>query len=206
MSDGVETQDGLGGLPVAGVVLAAGLSTRMGSFKLTLPWGETTVIGRVAQTLAEAGITDIVAVTGHRADEVTNALAGLKVRIVYNPEYGTGEMLSSVQAGLRALESSVLTAMVCLGDQPQLQVGTVRALVDAGRKDLWQRIVVPSFRRRAGHPILLPRSVWPAVWNERATLRHALRVQPGGFRYLEVETDTVLADLDTPLDYQVSAA
>jgi molybdenum cofactor cytidylyltransferase len=204
MSDDFEASRADGGSPVAAIILAAGLSARMGRFKLTLPWEGNTVVGRIAQTLLEAGLADVIVVTGHRADEVTSALAGRSVRSVYNPEYQTGQMLSSVQVGLRALGSRTEAAMLCLGDQPQIQVGTVLAVLDAGRKDEWQQIVVPSYQRRAGHPILLPRSVWQAVWNERGSLRDVLREHAGGIRYVEVDTATVLADLDTPRDYDGS--
>jgi CTP:molybdopterin cytidylyltransferase MocA len=121
--------------PVEGLLLAAGLSTRMGDFKLTLPWDGTTVIGRVTQTLREAGLADILVVTGHRSDDVVRALAGKAVRTVHNPEYGTGEMLTSVQVGLRALQPNTVAALLCLGDQPQMEVTTVLAaqLPEAGR-------------------------------------------------------------------------
>ncbi len=201
MGDRFEVADCDAELPVAGIVLAAGLSTRMGRFKLTLPWDSITVVGRVAQMLADAGLADIVVVTGHRADDVASALAGYPVRVVYNPEYRSGEMLPSVKVGLRALGSDILAALLCLGDQPQIEVGTVHDLFKAGHHDGWRRIVVPSYDGKAGHPILLPRSVWPTIWNGRSTLRDILREQPGGVRYLEVGTATVLADLDTPGEY-----
>ena len=84
----------------AAIVLAAGLSRRMGRFKLTLPWGDRTVIGQVVATLEAAGIEEIVVVAGHRGDEVTEALAGTTARIVFNPDYASGEMLSSIRTGL----------------------------------------------------------------------------------------------------------
>jgi molybdenum cofactor cytidylyltransferase len=188
--------------PVEGLLLAAGLSTRMGDFKLTLPWDGTTVIGRVTQTLREAGLADILVVTGHRSDDVVRALAGKAVRTVHNPEYGTGEMLTSVQVGLRALQPNTVAALLCLGDQPQMEVTTVLAVLEAGIEDRWQRVVVPSYRKRAGHPILLPRGLWPAVWKTRGTLRNVLTESGIAIRYINVDTATILADLDTPSDYR----
>jgi molybdenum cofactor cytidylyltransferase len=190
-----------GPAPVESIILAAGLSTRMGRFKLTLPWDGTTVVRRVVETLEVAGMSDVLVVTGHRADDVTEALTGQEVRTVHNPNHVTGEMLTSVQVGLRALRPSTLAALLCLGDQPQMEVGTVLAVLEAGREDGWQRVIVPSYQKRAGHPILLPRGVWPAVWETSGTLRDVLRAYPGAIRYLEVDSATVLADLDTPRDY-----
>jgi len=187
--------------PVGTVILAAGLSTRMGRFKLTLPWGGTTVIGRVVQVLVEAGLEENVVVTGHRAGDVTRALAGMAAREAYNPGFRTGEMLRSVQVGLAALHVDALAALVCLGDQPQIEVATVRAVLAAGREDEWRRVVVPSYGMRAGHPILLPRDIWPRVLAATGALRDALKAQHEEIRYVSVGTPTVLADLDTPQDY-----
>jgi molybdenum cofactor cytidylyltransferase len=187
--------------PIGTVVVAAGLSTRMGRFKLTLPWDGTTVIGRVVQSLMQAGLEDIVVVTGHRADDVTQALAGLAARTVFNPDYETGEMLSSVRVGLQALHTQAQAALICLGDQPQMEVATVRALLAAGSEDGWRRVTVPSYRRQAGHPILLPRGVWSDVLATTGTLRDIIRAQGERIRYVDVDTPTVLADLDTPRDY-----
>ena len=187
--------------PVGSVILAAGLSTRMGRFKLTLPWDGTTVIGRVVQVLVEAGLQDIVVVTGHRADDVAKALTGMAVREAYNSRYETDEMLGSIQIGLAALRGDALAALVCLGDQPQVGVATVRAILAAGREEGWQRLVVPSYGFRAGHPILLPRGIWPKVLAATGTLRDVLKAQREQIRYVSVGTPTVLADLDTPQDY-----
>jgi molybdenum cofactor cytidylyltransferase len=173
----------------------------MGRFKLTLPWNGRTVIRRVVETVAEAGVADVVLVTGHRAHEVRDALAGCAFRAVCNPDYRAGEMLTSVQVGLRAMQSATAAALLCLGDQPQMSVKTVLAILEAGREDQWERIVVPSYQERGGHPILLPRCVWASVWQTHGTLRDALTRNRSAIRYLDVDTATVLADLDTPEDY-----
>jgi molybdenum cofactor cytidylyltransferase len=145
----------------------------MGRFKLTLPWGEPdearTVIGQVVATLTAAGLTEIVVVTGHRADEVGAALHGSPVRCVFNPDYASGEMLASLQVGLSALNDRSKGALLCLGDQPQMEVATVQAVVAAGETSDWQQVIIPSFQMRAGHPILLPAWLWPPAAVKRAT-------------------------------------
>jgi molybdenum cofactor cytidylyltransferase len=202
------------------IVLAAGLSSRMGRFKLTLPWGETTVLGQVLATLAAAGVGEAIVVTGHRAAEVEAAaraaIRGLKPLLrattVHNPAYETG-MLSSIQAGLRAAEDEAAAglraakdeaaaALLCLGDQPQLEADTVRAVWAAGSQANWQRVIIPSYKMRAGHPILLPRALWPAVLAARDSLRSVLAAHRAAVDYLVVDTPSVLADLDTPEDYE----
>jgi molybdenum cofactor cytidylyltransferase len=215
---------------IAAVVLAAGLSRRMGTFKLLLPWrGSSTVISQVVLTLKVAGLTEIVVVTGHRAEEVAREVAATSARTVFNPHYVEGEMLSSIQAGLAALQvpsqcwnvgtaypqpgeglvdrnagrAEVEAALLCLGDQPQIQVATVQAILAAGETSGWNRILVPSYHMHAGHPILLPRSLWAATLALPlgGTLHDVLNAHQELIEYVMVDTPSVLADLDTPADY-----
>lgn len=220
---------------ITAIVLAAGLSRRMGRFKLTLPWGEATVIGQVLATLEAAGVSEVVTVTGHRADEVRAVLFSNINRIVFNPHYAAGEMLSSIQVGLGTLSKGealpgdsvppdgistdaagrgetnfgrsasplpCAAALLCLGDQPQMEVATVQAVLAAGAEDDWTRIVIPSYRMRAGHPILLPAWLWPEILACTGTLRDVMAAHRDRTRYLVVDTPSVLADLDTPEDYE----
>ena len=182
-------------------MVAAGLSRRMGRFKLTLPWGETTVIGQVVSTLEAASLAEIVVVTGHRADDVTTALADTSARTTHNAAYTTGEMLGSIQAGLQVFGDEIQAVLLCLGDQPQMRAETVQEILARGEASSWQRIVVPSFRMRAGHPILLPRWLWPEILAEQGTLRDVLTKHLRWRTYVNVDTPTILADLDTPADY-----
>jgi molybdenum cofactor cytidylyltransferase len=186
---------------ITAIVLAAGLSRRMGRFKLLLPWGQETVIERVVRTLEEATDGEILVVTGWRAGEVAAALKHTRARPVYNPDYEAGEMLSSVQVGLRAAAPDAVAALICLGDQPQMRVETVRRVLDDGKAVGWKNVVIPSYRLHAGHPILLPRPVWPAVLAGTGTLKVALAPYRESFVYSVVDTPSILADLDTPDDY-----
>jgi molybdenum cofactor cytidylyltransferase len=183
------------------LVLAAGLSRRMGRFKLTLPWGERTVVGQVVTTLEAAGLAEIVVVTGHRADEVSAALGGTPARCVHNAGYASGEMLWSIQTGLAAMDAGVEAALLCLGDQPQMEADTVRAVLAAGDVAGWGKIVIPSYQMRAGHPILLPSWLWPEILACEGTLRDVLAAHRDQTEYLLVQTPSIMADLDTPDDY-----
>jgi molybdenum cofactor cytidylyltransferase len=188
--------------PVAAVVVAAGFSRRMGVFKLTLPWAGATVIEQVVATLKAAPLREIVVVTGHRSDEVKDALARTCVRYVLNPHYQTGEMLSSIQIGLAAMTTDIDAVLICLGDQPQMETTTVQALLAEGEHTGWQRVIIPSYQMRAGHPILLPRPLWMQIMNTTESLRSVLRTNGDLVNYLAVGSASILSDLDTPDDYQ----
>ena len=187
---------------VAAVVLAAGLSSRMGQSKVLLPWGRGTVLEQILRQLIQARVRDLVVVTGHRAEDVAQVAANYEATAAFNPAYAQGEMLSSVQAGLRALPSHISAALIVLGDQPRIQPAVVSALLAAyaeGKGD----IIAPSFQHRRGHPILIDRRFWPELLAlvdgapRDVINQHADRVY-----YVNVTTDSVLRDMDTPADYE----
>lgn len=189
---------------IAAVVLAAGLSRRMGRPKASLPWGDTTVLGQVLATLQEAGLQEIVVVTGGDR-KATEALVGALARTAFNPEYARGDMLGSLQCGLRSLHPGAGAALVALADQPLVQPGTVRSLLEAYRRT-GATLVVPSTGSRRGHPWLVDR----AHWNELLGMtppgspRDFFRRHEGDIHYVSVDDPGILQDLDTPEQYERS--
>jgi molybdenum cofactor cytidylyltransferase len=188
---------------VAAVVLAAGRSRRMGQPKMILPWGDTTVIGRVVGVLHQAAIQRVVVVTGGARRQVEAALSGSAVKLVFNPRFAQEEMLVSLQLGLRALENDAAAALVVLGDQPQIKVEVVQLILDRYRARQ-APLVVPSFQMRRGHPWLVERRLWKSILELRSdcTMRDFLNQCADQIDYLMVDTSSVLQDLDTPKDYQ----
>ena len=114
---------------ITALILAAGQSKRMGQPKMLLPWGNTTVLGQVIATFKAAGIKDLLVVTGGAREQV-EALVGDSARTAFNPNYGGGEMLSSVQVGLAKLRFRVEAVLIGLGDQPQVQARSVQLVAE----------------------------------------------------------------------------
>ena len=189
-------------LKIGAVVLAAGLSQRMGQPKMILPWGETTVIGRVVGVLQSAAVQEIVVVTGGAHQKVEEALQGLPAKAVLNPNYTNGQMLLSLQTGLKALPDDVTAALVTLGDQPQIESAVVQAVMQDAQSS-GANLILPSYQMRRGHPWLVHRRLWHRLlaFHDPLTLRDFLKQQAAEIRYLVVETPSILADLDTPEDY-----
>ena len=197
---------------VSALVLAAGLSRRMGTNKLLLPFGERTILAQVISVLQSCPLGEIVVVTGHEREKVEESIGrhlrpkpdgGL--RFVYNPNYATGEMLSSIQAGLAAMRDASYcdAALIVLGDQPHIERRIVDQVIAAHRPGT---VVIPSFNRRGGHPILIDRVRWPEVLALPldANLREVLRAHADWLHYVEVDAETILRDVDTPEDYKRS--
>ena len=181
---------------ISAVILAAGKSTRMGQQKMLMPWGNTTVLGKVIETIQSAGIENITLVTNSAiALQITN----YKLPITLNDN---DEMLESIQLGLQAQKPSAEAALICLGDQPQVEEGSVRSVCDAFHQKK-SGIVVPSYQMRRGHPWLIARKLWDEVLQMRApeSMRDFLNVHKADIFYVELDTPNILQDIDTPADY-----
>lgn len=189
---------------LAALILAAGRSTRMGSFKPLLPFGRGTVIERVISTVHEAGIQTIRVVVGWRADRLIPVLDRHGVPWVRNDRFEEG-MYTSVQAGVRDLPTGVGAFFVFPGDMPLVQSATLTRLIAE-----WDKrpggIFYPCFEGRRGHPPLIASALIPEILRE---------APPGGLRILlarhaaeasEVECGDrgILLDLDTPETYRES--
>ena len=188
---------------ISAIILAAGQSKRMGRPKMLLPWGNLTVIEHVVATFLNAGLEDILIVTGGAQAGVEKAVERYPVRRIHNPEYAAGEMLSSLQCGIKGMSDGAQAALIGLGDQPQMQEGSVRAICDA-YKTSNSSLIVPSFQMRRGHPWLAGRSLWEEILALRPpeTLRDFLNHRAASIQYVSLDTPTILADLDTPEDYR----
>lgn len=186
---------------ITAIILAAGESKRMGQPKMLLPWGETTVISHVITVFRNAGVEDILVVTG--GADIEDAISRHKVRMVYNKNFANGEMLSSIQCGIRALKRQTQAVLIGLGDQPQVQERSVQLVC---RKFLNSKanIVVPSYNMRRGHPWLITRPLWDDLLNLEYphTPRDFLNAHSDDIQYVNMNSPDILADLDTPEDYQ----
>jgi molybdenum cofactor cytidylyltransferase len=190
---------------IRGVVLAAGESRRMGHPKALLadPAGTPFVV-RIVDTLATAGITDLVVVTGTHHDEISRALRArppaVPIDIVRNPQPERGQ-LSSLLCGLAAgAEPDAL--LVTLVDVPMVSAKTVRELLD-----VWCRrraaIVRPAMAGRHGHPVIFDRRTLAAL--RSAPLAEGARTVVRAFadeaENVQVDDAGCLRDVDTPEEY-----
>jgi molybdenum cofactor cytidylyltransferase len=186
---------------ITAIVLAAGESKRMGEPKMLMPWGKSTVLQTVISTFQTAGLNDILVVTGGARQQV-ESLIGKTVQTIFNDGYEKGEMLSSIQIGLSAKMREASAALICLGDQPQVNERTVRSICDTFLKNKSQ-IVVPSYQMQRGHPWLVARPLWDEILEMKSprTLRDFLKKHARKIHYVTVDTPSVIEDLDTPEDY-----
>jgi molybdenum cofactor cytidylyltransferase len=189
-------------MSISAIILAAGQSKRMGEPKMLLPWQNTTVLGKVIETFKQAGIEDILVITGSTRNEVEKIVAGYKLRTTHNQDFASEEMLRSIQLGLQAQKPTTEATLICLGDQPQVEEGSVRKVCDGFRQNK-SKIVVPSYQMRRGHPWLIVRELWDEVLQMRTpeSMRDFLGAHKNDIFYVELDSPSILQDLDTPADY-----
>jgi molybdenum cofactor cytidylyltransferase len=186
---------------ISAVILAAGLSRRMGRSKLLLDLGGSPVIRRTVEEVQAAGLDDLVVVVGPAATDIEAALSGLPVRYAVNPAPEAGQG-GSVVVGIGALASGTEAAVVALGDQPTLPRDVIPALVDALRRT-GAAIVAPRYQDGRGNPVLFAASVFPelrALSGDQGA-RNVIDRDP--VRVALVPFDRPMPpDLDTPQDYE----
>lgn len=186
---------------ITAIILAAGESKRMGEPKMLMPWGRSTVLQTVISTFQAADVRDILLVTGGARERVER-LVGKTVQTIYNEDYKKSGMLGSIQLGLRAKMREASAALICLGDQPQVEEGSVRSVCDTFLKTR-SSLVVPSYQKQRGHPWLVARALWDEIllMREPDTMRNFLNKHKSEIQYVESGTPTILQDVDTPEDY-----
>ena len=188
---------------VYALVLAAGRSTRMGQkSKLLLPFGTSTVLGCVLDTVVSAPIDRGYVVLGAWREAIEPIVRSYPVSIVINPDFDRG-MLSSVQAGFRALPSGEGAVFVVPGDHPAVSAAVFDRLLEV-RAESGAGLVVPQFAGRGGHPLLVDlrfraeiEALDPAIG-----LRGLLDLHPGSVKRVPLEDAGIVLDIDTPDDYR----
>jgi len=182
---------------ISAIILAAGKSARMGQNKLLMKWGNVTVLEKVIQTIQSAEIDDIIVIT---TNEISKSITNYKLQITLNET--NQEMLSSIQLGLQNQKAESESVIICLGDQPQIVSRSVRAVCEAYQKNK-SNLVVPSYQMRRGHPWLVARPLWDEILNMRSneSPRDFLNKHADEIEYVNLDTPTILQDLDTPEDY-----
>ena len=144
---------------VSGLVLAAGASTRLGQPKQLLPFGTTTLLGKVvAEARASAALDEVIVVLGGAAAEVRQQVDLTGAIVVENPEFTTG-CSSSYRTGIGALEPRAEAVAILLGDQPGVDHTVIDTVVDQWRRTR-DRILLAAYRTREGHPLVFARELF----------------------------------------------
>ena len=183
----------------AALIVAAGMSSRMGDFKPMLNIGSISIAQRVVATFQQAGVEKIVMVTGYNATLLERHLAGNGVVFLRNENYETTQMFDSVCIGLAYLRDKCERVLFTPVDIPLFTADTVRRLLESDAP-----LACPAVNGETGHPTLIAASLFDRILADRGDqgLRGALERCGASMTQVAVEDLGVLHDADTPEDYK----
>jgi molybdenum cofactor cytidylyltransferase len=183
---------------ISAIVLAAGTSSRMGSPKPLLMVGGRPLLEQVLDTVRNARVDEIIVVLGHEADRVRDRVSFDGARAIVNPAYMEG-MSTSLRAGVRAADPRSDGFLIVLGDQPFVASATINTLINR-RNGSHAKVLIPTYERRRGNPVLLDRSLSEDVQSITGDLgcRAIFGRHTRGILEVPVEDPGILVDLDTP--------
>jgi len=184
---------------IAAIVLAAGMSSRMGALKPLLPLGENTIVEHVVCMFRSAGVDDVYVVTGNRAEEISAALASLNVQPVVNDSWESG-MLSSVKSGVENLPADCDAFFLLPTDIPLVRAETVRSLLAVYQPGC---IIHPTFQGYRGHPPLISSAFRQEIldFDGSGGLHTVMKRNESSAFDVAVADRGILSDMDTPQDY-----
>lgn len=185
-----------------GLVVAAGLSSRMGQFKPLMQLNGFPMLEMTVRSMRNAGADPVCVVAGREAEAIEALAPGWGAIVVRNPDYAETDMLASIRVGIAELMRTQVDAVFLLpGDIPLVSPLTFAALRDAA--DGGPDIIIPTHEGKGGHPVLIGRACFPAILDGEYT--GGLREVMEGFavRKVEVEDDCINLDADHPEEFAV---
>ncbi len=187
------------GSNVSAILLAAGLSQRMGTKKQLLPIQGRPAVVRCLESLRDSQVADVVIVVNPEGGDIVDATKEFPVKVAVNELPGS-DMAASVKAGMAGIDDDATGILICLCDHPLVLPETLGSMLSAhARKP--EAIIIPLYRGRKGHPTLFPRFVLEDL-GKLATLRDVIGRHYTNISLLDVDDEGVILDMDTPEDYR----
>ncbi|HTS69384.1 MAG TPA: nucleotidyltransferase family protein [Terriglobia bacterium] len=188
---------------IAGLILAAGESRRMGRDKALLTYHGRTFLESTIESLRAAGVEKITVVLGHHAETIRVATNLAEVGVVVNADYQRGQT-SSLQCGLAAAAADSPQAIVlCLVDHPATSAGTMAKLLDCF-ETTHAPVVIPTYKGQRGHPVIISQKLFPDLLalSPDTPANSVIRKYREGAQWVEVADPGILLDVDDPDTYE----
>jgi len=188
------------GRKAAAIVLAAGRSTRMGGpNKLLADVGGRPMVRIAVEQALASKARPVIVVTGHQRERVEEALAGLPVTFVHNPDFAQG-LSTSLKAGVAALPQEADGVIVCLGDMPQVDAALIDRLISGFDPERGALVVVPTIAGKRGNPVVWSRRFFAelAGLDGDVGARHLIATYPEAVVEVPVDGNAAFTDIDTP--------
>jgi molybdenum cofactor cytidylyltransferase len=190
---------------ISAIILAAGESKRMGGKqKLLMPLEKTTILERTVDNYIDSEVSEVIVVAGLQAEEIKSLMINRRVRVVVNPDFHQG-MSTSLTAGLNEITGKSRGVMIALADQPFIDSRTINLLIrEFGTHG--KGIVVPLYRGKRGHPVILSSKYKPELLALEGDIgaRQILALNPDDILEVAVDCEGVLMDIDTIGSYNLA--
>jgi len=185
-------------MQIGALIVAAGMSSRMGEFKPMLNIGSISVAQRIIATLQQAGAAKIVMVTGYNAVVLERHLSGNGIIFLRNEAYETTQMFDSVKIGLRYLQDKCDKILFTPVDVPLFTAKTVKTILDSGAL-----LACPMCQGKQGHPILIANELVPEILTDSGEmgLKGAMDRCSVPLKRIDVNDPGTIHDADTPEDF-----
>ncbi len=179
------------------LLVAAGLSSRMGSFKPLIDLGGRPLIDHALDTFCAIEACETVIVTGHRHEEIEEHLSGCGIHFLHNENYATTDMFASVKLGLSYLNGRCKRVFIMPADIPLVRPFIIKAMLLCDQE---AGIVKPAYKGKSGHPLLLGAALIPQIlmYKGENGLKGALEACGAGIKTLSLPDPGILMDADTP--------
>ena len=183
------------------VVLAAGKSRRFGGQKLLMPMGESTIVENTIDNICKSRVDHLIVVTGYEAKRFNMLKKKNKVQLVYNKEHASG-MSSSIVCGVRSISKKSGAVIILLADQPFINTDIIDILLESYTCSE-KGILYPVINKQRGHPVIFSmkyKNDLMGLKGDRGA-RDIINNNPDDIEEINVNTDNILKDIDTPFDY-----
>ncbi|WP_190258796.1 molybdenum cofactor cytidylyltransferase [Pelotomaculum schinkii] len=187
---------------ISAVILAAGMSSRMGFPKQLLELGKRPLIRIVTENVLASAVDEVTVVTGFREDEVSAAIKDLPVKIIVNPHFRQGQG-SSLSLGVKAINVNTTAFLVFMCDQPLISPSIINTVIREF-KERRSMALRPLYQGMPGHPVIFSYSLTSELESLQGDegAREVLKKLGNKVDYLTVQDEAVILDVDTPESYE----
>lgn len=191
-------------MTIASVILAAGLSRRMGpQNKLLQSFDGRPLAWWAAQAAQQAGLGPVIIVTGHQRESVIAVLPSGPLTLAHNADFQQG-MASSLACGIAAVPEEAAGAFILLADMPLIRSDHLRRMADAFRQAEGTSVIVPIHDGKRGNPVLFPKMLFPdlrGLTGDRGG-KSVIAAHGDMIQEIDLADNAIWRDVDTPADFE----
>lgn len=187
---------------IAGIILAAGMGNRMRQTKQLLTYRGKPLLQHIVDAATGSLLSKVILVLGHEADRIMKKIELNDVESIQNPDYQSGQS-SSLKVGLSAISDTCDAVLFLLGDQPLINSDIIDRMIQQ-YNETGSTLIIPRCEGKRGNPVLIDRSLFRELKQLSGDTggRELFKQHKDAIDYLDIQTDAILTDIDTPEDYQ----